>query len=95
MIANKNNNLANQEFSNITKEELFSAGGKAKGFIDASKGKPKQDTTTEEKPVVAAKPPAKSETLIFDMHPVTLIIGVVGVLLITGVSVIAYKHFNK
>lgn len=60
-------------------------------------GKPKDTAGTgSSTPAPTEMEPAKkSETLIFGMHPITIVIGTVGVLLLTGVSIYAYKQFKK
>lgn len=96
-----NRNLPNSSsFSYMTADEILSKGNvivdKAKDTLDKfgpAKGGPKDKESSP--PAPKPMPPAKSETLIFGMHPVTLTIGAVGVLFLTGVIFVAVKHFNK
>lgn len=100
MMQNRNQGLANQGYSNITADEAIkmatAAAEKLKGTVGEIKGivKPKSDSQPE-KGGAPYTPPVKSETLIFGMHPITLMIGSVAVLLLGALSVVTYKHFNK
>ena|ERR1035437_7225465 len=69
--------------------------------LATSAGIPVGNKTT---PATAGSSPAYSggtspaltgETLIMGMHPITLAIGAVAVLVITGATVMAIKHFKK
>lgn len=95
-MQNRNKNLSNQSFSNMT---IGTLSDQAKDLISkAHDTANKIQSEASHTEIVQDKPAPshpKQEAKVLYMHPLTFVLGAVGVLVLATASIVIYKHYTK